>query len=182
MEPLGVTVERLRQQSDQKSYHHELQDSQSAATGTNGTEISEPKSRSATIAGGYFLWLKLPRGVDAAKVASVALEQENLIVAQGSMFEVPREGTNDNSAGSRVQAASNGHFSENLRLCLAWEDFEMLDEGIRRLKRAVEQVMGRSAALATTSVERAATSSVDAVNDNNLPCESDSIYVMEKFR
>lgn len=40
------------------------------------------------VVGGYFIWLTLPPPLKGADVAQRAKEEENLIVAQGEMFEV----------------------------------------------------------------------------------------------
>lgn len=72
------------------------------------------------VVGGYFVWLTLPRPLKGALVAERAKEDENLIVAQGEMFEVPGD-------------TEHAHFERDLRICFAWEDEAMLAEGIERL-------------------------------------------------
>ena len=93
------------------------------------------------IVGGYFLWLILPDGIQATDVAQLALVEENLIVAQGEMFEVPGAGAaSEGEDSSRSDHVKNSRYSRNLRLCLAWEDMDLLDEGIVRLKCVVERL------------------------------------------
>ena len=70
------------------------------------------------VVGGYFVWLKLP--VNAVALAKRAKEVENLVVAEGELFEVP---------GDREVVK----FPNEIRLCFAWEDEERLAEGIERL-------------------------------------------------
>lgn len=79
--------------------------------------------------GGYFIWLTLP--VNAVKLAKRAKEEENLIVAEGAIFEVP---------GDREVA----NFPNNIRLCFAWEDDEKLREGIERLGRVLRGMLGEA--------------------------------------
>ncbi|KAF2203489.1 PLP-dependent transferase [Delitschia confertaspora ATCC 74209] len=78
------------------------------------------------VVGGYFIWLTLPHPLKGAEVAQRAKDEENLIVAQGEMFEVP---------GDTERA--NTHFENALRICFAWEDEDKLAEGIKRLARVV---------------------------------------------
>lgn len=75
--------------------------------------------------GGYFVWITFPKGPPAQDIANRALEQENLIVPPGSMFEVKGD-----SGASR--------FDNSIRLCFSWEDEEDLVRGVARLGRVVE--------------------------------------------
>ena len=172
------------QRSQQQPHVREQKEQKSALLDANGTGIPETEPAPTGIAGGYFLWLTLPPGVDAVEVASVALEQENLVVAQGSMFEVPREDIDDAAAAAAASGEgenhSRGRYSRNLRLCIAWEDSEMLDEGIGRLKEAIERVICRSTCTTTTGM--AENPELDGMSDGSLPYERKSIHMMEKFR
>jgi DNA-binding transcriptional MocR family regulator len=80
--------------------------------------------------GGYFIWLTLPERLyaDAAAVAERAREEENLIIAPGSMFEVKGD----------EEAA---RFPRNIRLCYSWEDEADIIEGVARLGRVVERML-----------------------------------------
>jgi len=78
------------------------------------------------VVGGYFVWVKLP--VNAAALAKKAKEVENLIVAEGTIFEVP---------GDREIA----NFPNEIRLCFAWEDEGKLAEGIERLASLVKLML-----------------------------------------
>lgn len=78
------------------------------------------------VVGGYFVWLTLP--VNAVKLAKRAKEEQNLIVAEGAIFEVP---------GDRETA----NFPNNIRLCFAWEDEDKLAEGIERLARVLKGML-----------------------------------------
>ncbi|ELQ41733.1 aminotransferase [Pyricularia oryzae Y34] len=82
-----------------------------------GVTFEEPKSTY----GGYFVWLTLPdSGPSASIVASRALQDENLILAAGSMFQV--KGDEDAV-----------RFPRNLRLCFSWENEDTIVEGVERL-------------------------------------------------
>lgn len=75
--------------------------------------------------GGYFVWITFPKGPAAQDIARLAMEQENLIVPPGSMFEVKGD-----------EAASK--FDNSIRLCFSWEDEQSLVEGVTRLARVVD--------------------------------------------
>ncbi|KAK4158265.1 pyridoxal phosphate-dependent transferase [Chaetomidium leptoderma] len=78
--------------------------------------------------GGYFVWLTLPVGLDAAVVADRAREEEALVVAPGGLFEV---------AGDEETA----RFPRNVRLSFSWEDEEDLVEGVERLGRVLRRIL-----------------------------------------
>ena len=88
----------------------------------------QPEHGSEGRAGGFFIWIILPKPLDAEEVADRAKRKENLTVAPGSMFEVP-------TLSSHLEPDTI--FPRCIRLCLAWEDVDMLDEGIRRLAKVV---------------------------------------------
>lgn len=75
--------------------------------------------------GGYFVWITFPKGPTAQEIADRALEQENLVVPPGSMFEVK----GDDGASK---------FDNSIRLCFSWEDEEDIVQGVARLGRVVE--------------------------------------------
>lgn len=77
-------------------------------------------------AGGYFTWLRLPEGLPARMVAERAKAKQALVVAPGRLFMVP---------GSEVA------FEAYVRLCFAWEEEEVLAEGVRRLGVVVEEML-----------------------------------------
>lgn len=87
-----------------------------------GVTIPQPNK---DVAGGYFVWLRLPGRVQAAAVVAKALEQ-NLIVIDGPRFRV------DGSDSSSEPA-----FAQNIRLCFAWADKELLAEGVVRLADSI---------------------------------------------
>jgi len=93
-----------------------------------GVKISQPDR---DVVGGYFIWLTLPSSLRGAAVAQRAKEEENLIVAQGELFEVP--GDTDHAS-----------FPHDLRLCFAWEDEDKLAEGIRRLASVIRNMQNDS--------------------------------------
>ena len=101
--PLGVRV-----QGDDEDG---LADRQSNGDGENG------------VFGGYFIWLLLPSKVSAATLASRCLEEENLIIAPGHLFE--------------VQGDPSLQFQSEARLCFAWEGQDELYEGVERMGRVL---------------------------------------------
>ncbi|KZF24125.1 PLP-dependent transferase [Xylona heveae TC161] len=76
------------------------------------------------VVGGYFIWFDLPNGLDADLVARRAMEMENVIIAEGSLFEV----SND---------AKGARFPSAVRVCFSWEEEDCLAEGIERLANVV---------------------------------------------
>ncbi|KAF1980520.1 PLP-dependent transferase [Bimuria novae-zelandiae CBS 107.79] len=72
------------------------------------------------VVGGYFIWLTLPSGLKSAVVVQRAQEEENVVI-----FEVPGD-------------TEHAHFENDIsRLCFAWEDEDVLAEGIERLARVI---------------------------------------------
>ncbi|CAK7239484.1 MAG: Valine--pyruvate aminotransferase [Sporothrix thermara] len=75
--------------------------------------------------GGYFLWMKLRRAdLSASAIAKRAYAEENLIIADGPLFEVKGD-----KAGAQ--------FDDHIRLCFAWEDEDKMGEGVERLARVL---------------------------------------------
>ena len=79
------------------------------------------------VVGGFFVWLSLPEGINAGDFAQVCKEEEAVIVAPGSMFEVPGD--------------EGVKFDGNVRLCFAWEEEQRLVEGVKRMTVAAEKVI-----------------------------------------
>lgn len=99
---------------------------------TTGTTVS------GGIAGGYFIWVCLPDGMDAKEIAQRALQEENLRVAEGDLFRV--EGDDDDTTDRPATAAAgcpHNDFGRYIRVCFAWEEEERLSEGIQRLARVI---------------------------------------------
>lgn len=78
-----------------------------------------------TTYGGYFVWITFPKGPAAADIAKRAMEDENLIVSPGSLFEVKGD-------------EGSVRFEKSLRLCFSWEEEGDLVEGVARLGRVVQ--------------------------------------------
>ena len=93
-----------------------------------GVSVSKVSLEGKDVFGGYFIWFELPEGMSAERVAVWAKEKENLIVAQGDMFEV----YGDEEAVK---------FERWVRVCFAWEEEESLVEGIERLGWVVRDVL-----------------------------------------
>ena len=80
------------------------------------------------VVGGYFIWISLPSQVNADQLAIRCLKEENLVIAQGSLFGV---------YGDREAVNLDG----DVRLCFAWEDEPALEEGVGRLARALQRML-----------------------------------------
>ena len=83
---------------------------------------------SRDVVGGYFIWLSLPAPLQAEEVAGHAREEENLIIAPGSIFAV-------NGDEKAVD------LERKVRICFSWEDESMLAEGIQRLARVIGAIL-----------------------------------------
>ncbi|KIW69999.1 hypothetical protein PV04_02311 [Phialophora macrospora] len=81
-------------------------------------------------AGGYFIWLTLPGSLDSTRIYKRALEQENLTIITGPLFKVDGDEHNKHT-----------RFEKDLRLCYAWEDQDVLEEGVIRLARVIKREM-----------------------------------------
>lgn len=81
-------------------------------------------------AGGYFIWLTLPHGLDAKVIEKRALHEEGLIVAPGPLFRI----------GDK-EATEKARFESDIRLCFAWAEEEELAEGVRWLARLIKRAL-----------------------------------------
>ncbi|KFA67281.1 hypothetical protein S40285_08837 [Stachybotrys chlorohalonatus IBT 40285] len=93
-----------------------------------GVSMFNPGSED--IVGGYFVWLSLPEPLEADLVKRHCWEQQNLIVAPGTLFNVRGD-------------ESVVDLKRNLRLCFAWEDEDVLQEGIRRLAVTITALLNK---------------------------------------
>lgn len=87
-------------------------------------------SKPQPVAGGYFIWVNLPLPLRANEIAQRASDEENLIVAEGDLFQVH---------GDPVENPAT--FERGLRICFAWEEVPNLTEGVRRLGRVVDRAL-----------------------------------------
>lgn len=81
------------------------------------------------IAGGYFLWLTLPEPLTAEEVWRKAKAEENVIIITGAKFRV--DGDEDNSLTS---------FDRDFRLCWAWVDEDLIEQGVKRLAMVIHNL------------------------------------------
>ncbi|MCJ1285821.1 hypothetical protein MMC26_005162 [Xylographa opegraphella] len=77
-----------------------------------------------TIVGGYFMWMSLPTPLKADDLAVYAEQEENIIVAPGSLFGV---------AGD----VKDEELEREVRLCFAWVKEDIIRESIERLGRVI---------------------------------------------
>lgn len=80
------------------------------------------------IAGGYFIWLKLPSPLKAEQVWRRAQAEENVTIITGAKFRV--EG--DENAATR--------FDRDFRLCFAYIDEDLIEEGVMRLAAVIKRI------------------------------------------
>lgn len=117
------------------------------------------------IVGGYFIWLALPSPLTGAELAQRAKEEENVVVAQGDIFEVPGDSEHPGTK-----------FSNAIRICFAWEDEDMLDEGIKRLAHVISKMLDEDANKVSDTRLKAAGSEP---NDAKDFCDNSSVQISE---
>lgn len=94
-----------------------------------GVRIPNKSQDSEAVVGGYFIWISLPNELHCDEVTARAKREENLVVAPGTLFGVQAD---DDEGGNGLEG--------KLRLCFSWEDENVLEEGIERLGRVIEQM------------------------------------------
>lgn len=81
------------------------------------------------VMGGFFIYITLPEGITADNVADVALKEYNLrVLASGAM----------RVRGSK-ECTNKTLLTRGIRLCWAWEEPEMLVEGVKRLANVLTE-------------------------------------------
>jgi 2-aminoadipate transaminase len=86
-----------------------------------------PEVRWNRPASGMFIWVELPAAADATALLELALTTEGVAFAPGDAFAV----------------GSSRHAAHCLRLCFTASSAERIEEGIRRLARALAAYLGR---------------------------------------
>ncbi|CAD0083706.1 unnamed protein product, partial [Aureobasidium vineae] len=87
----------------------------------------DEKLTNGKIMGGFFIWLRLPDGVDVDVLAEKA-EQFGVLVSRGPLAAVPRTQTNSLP------------FGDHMRLCFTFESAEDQQKGIMRLAEAYKSL------------------------------------------
>ena len=103
--------------------------------GALGVHVLDSAEADRGVYGGYFVWVTLPpnKGVTAEEIADRALQEENLIIAPGNLFEV----RGDEKAAQ---------FPDSIRLTFSWEDVDVIVEGVARLGTVLKRVYDGSPA------------------------------------
>lgn len=114
----------------------EVLDANVVDTTTTTTTTGEEGQEGGTY-GGYFVWITFPQGPAGKDITKRAMEEENLIVPSGEMFEVKSD-------------EKSAQFPNSIRLCFSWEEEEDLVEGVDRLARVVESLWNGGDAGGTT--------------------------------
>jgi DNA-binding transcriptional MocR family regulator len=115
------------------------------------------------IVGGYFLWLRLPPHIRANLLARRCKDTHNLIIADGTIFEVPGDAHLDVWGGAekgRSSAPRSTAFPYDIRLCFAWEEEEALVEGVERLASVIKSMLEEPEGLNPTATRRSFEQSV----------------------
>lgn len=94
-------------------------------------------STSPILAGGYFLYVRFPDGLPpVAELAELALKSCSLRFAPGALFIVQ----GDAESHKRAQTS----FGQGARLSWAWNEEDVLVEGIQRLASVIEDALARA--------------------------------------
>ena len=88
------------------------------------------------VVGGYFIWLRLPPHIRANLLARRCKDTCNLVIAEGTIFEVPGDASLQPEGGGASTA-----FPYEIRLCFAWEEEDALVEGVERLASVVRDML-----------------------------------------
>ncbi|KAM5386739.1 hypothetical protein ACJZ2D_000032 [Fusarium nematophilum] len=91
-----------------------------------GVGTREAGLNNGSVYGGYFVWLTLEDGVSARLVADVAMNEENLVVGNGTMFQISGDETVDLDGA--------------IRLTFAYVPEEDLVEGVERLAQVLKRI------------------------------------------
>ncbi|KEQ67311.1 PLP-dependent transferase [Aureobasidium melanogenum CBS 110374] len=89
-----------------------------------GVKLPQPNQR---VVGGYFLWVTLPDNVKAIDFAKRCQDEAQVIVAPGSIFEVP----GDDSV----------KFEHSIRLTFSWIDEHLMVEAVKRISTVLERCL-----------------------------------------
>lgn len=97
-----------------------------------------------SVYGGYFVWLTLEEGISAKLVSEVTMTEENLVVGNGTMFQVPGD-------------EASVYLDNAVRLTFAYVPEEDLVEGVERLSKVLRRIKANpekyKAALASTMAD-----------------------------
>lgn len=103
---------------------------------TTPTNVVIHASKEFHFAGGFFLCISVPEEYCTAPyLAKTALEEHDLKVAHGKMFEVKGD------VGSTERAKSS--FGNTLRLCWSFHDELTICDGIKRLRTIMVESKGK---------------------------------------
>jgi len=92
------------------------------------------QSGSDLVAGGYFVYIRLPHQIDATLFANQAKKQENVILQTEVQCRVPsRPGTS--------LSHDKGPSNRFIRLCFAWEPEQSLVQGVERLRNVLQTML-----------------------------------------
>lgn len=87
-------------------------------------------TQNKSISGGFFIWLDLPTPLTGELLEQRALSDEKLKIGSGTMFEVQGDCSPDHKT-----------FEHSIRVCFAYEQFELLHEGIERLAAVASRMI-----------------------------------------
>jgi DNA-binding transcriptional MocR family regulator len=89
--------------------------------------VISPIENKYHVAGGFFLWLRLPPSLTSVDVVAAA-RQDGVVVGDGAVSALPQ-------GNSRC-----GTYGDMIRLCFAWVDEEQLVEGVKVLAGTIRRL------------------------------------------
>ncbi|KAL3487390.1 pyridoxal phosphate-dependent transferase [Aspergillus germanicus] len=90
-------------------------------------DVISPIENKYDVAGGFFLWLRLPPSLTSAEVVAAARE-DGVVIGDGAVSALPE-------GNSRC-----GTYGDMIRLCFAWVDEEQLVEGVKVLAGTIRRL------------------------------------------
>jgi DNA-binding transcriptional MocR family regulator len=102
-----------------------------------GAEVVPEGLLPAAVAGGYFVYVRLPPGISAAVLAARAEKRAGVVVQTEGMCLVPRVA----GTSGELKGVPGGEGDRHVRLCFAWEDETVLVEGIHRLAGILRDIL-----------------------------------------
>lgn len=79
------------------------------------------------VAGGFFVWVTLPRVIRAEELCQRCKDEMNVFVAPGSIFEVPGD--------------EDVKFEHSMRLTFSWLEQDDMVEGVKRIRSIMESML-----------------------------------------
>lgn len=113
-------------------------------------------------AGGYFVWLQLPRGVDAEQLLAEASARHGVAFTPGARCSLPAPsssstGGSSGATGDRAGGDARAMMSRSARLSFAFYSDDEIRVGVQRLSSALAHIASSQRSLTHPSVSSPST-------------------------